>query len=461
MNNDNLKGIDGGQMENERPRPNRVRRKRSAGARFARALLITVAVLLFLCSAGFMVWAKLMGRDADLRSIAEAIGSNLKDGGSVLGAFSGVPEHTNFLILGTDAGLTRTDTMIAGTFNKEDKTITLLSIPRDTYVIMPQERRDILKAHDVWPPAPSSGVMKINAAHHYAGEKYGVEFAVKQVEDLLGVKIEYYMKMDLEAFRFIVDEIGGVEFDVPMRMYYRDIPENLYIDLYPGLQTLSGEQAEGLVRYRQPDKQNPISGGYKNGASREGTQQAFLKALISQLLAKENIVGNAPAMLTTFLKYVQTNFNPADLPKYLGEVKGLDSSKIITYTLPGKDQYIGDVSYFLHDEVAAAELVQEIFYGASTTREPESSVGKSIQVLNGGVVSGLAARTRDDLAEVGFTVSTIGDYSGTKVAATRIVVKRASLGADLQALFPGSTLEVNPSGTNGYDIVVILGTDAE
>jgi len=460
MNNNNEYYLEDEPVANERPRPHQQRKKMGRGARFVRALLITLAALLMLCATGLLVWAKLMGRDADLRAVAEALGSNLKDGGSIMGAFTSVPEHTNFLILGVDAGGTRTDVMMLGSFNSKDKTITLISIPRDTYVTMPQERRDILAAHDVWPPAPQSGVMKINAAHHYAGEKYGVEFAVKQVEELVGVSIEYYIKMDLEAFRYIVDEIGGVEFDVPMRMYYRDVPENLYIDLYPGLQTLNGTDAEGLVRYRKPDEYNPISGGYKNGGSREGTQQAFLKALITQLLAKENIVSNAPAMLTTFMKYVQTNFNPADLPKYLGEIKGLDSSRIITYTLPGKDQYIGDVSYFLHDEIATAALAQLVFYGAEPPA-PEASAGKSIQVLNGGYTSGLAARTRDILTEAGFSIDSIGDHTGTKTENTRIVVKKANWGADLQVHFPGSQIEVNAAGMNGFDISIILGTNAE
>ena len=456
-------------MNNRDPalRPNRPARKR--GGRFLRVLLITLAVLLFLVAGGLFAYAKLMGRDADLRAMAEALGSNLKDGGSLAGAFSGVPAHTNVFIMGTDEDGTRTDVMMVATFDREAETISLLSLPRDTYVTMPQSRRDILAAHDVWPPAPASGVMKLNAVHHYAGEKYGVEFAVKQAEELLGIEIEYFVKVDLEAFRFIVDEIGGVEFDVPQRMYYNDASQGLYIDLYPGLQTLSGKQAEGLVRYRKSDEANPISKGYANGdVQRAEVQQAFVKALVSQLLKVENLPTAAPAMFSTFINYMQTNFNPVDLPKYLGYAKSLNADSIYTYTLPGAGKTINGVSYFIHDEAQTVDLADRLFRGAGgATPAPASvlplvsSTGLSIQVLNGGSVRGLARRTHDELNAAGFTVDDYDDHQGARTAYTRIIVSAANMGADLQALFPESQIEVTPTALNGYDIVIILGTDAE
>jgi len=436
-------------------RPRRKRRTRSAGARFLRVLLVTLGALLFLTASGLFVYGRLMGRDADLRAVAEALGSNLKDAASVTGMFTGVPEHTNFLILGTDEDGTRTDVMMAGTFNSKDETISLISMPRDTYTVMPEVRRNILTEHNVWPPAPSSGVMKLNAVHHYASEKYGAEFAVKQVEEILGIEIQYYVKIDLEAFRFIVDEIDGVEFDVPRRMYYSDPLQGLSIDLQPGLQTLTGKQAEGLVRFRS----------YANGdLDRAVVQQAFIKALATQLLQKDKFLSNAPAMMETLVTYVQTNFNPVDLPKYLTYAKGLNTDSIFTYTLPGVPDDSSGTSYFLHDAAATAELAAQVFYGAGiseTEAKPEASTGKSIQVLNGGDIAGLAGRTRDILRDAGFTVNAVGDHTGSQTAHTRILVKHAGGGADLQPLLPGSQIEVNPSQLGTYDIVIILGTDAE
>ena len=444
-----------------RPRP---RKRRSAAMRFFRALLVTVGVMLLVVAGGLYVWASMMGRDADLRSLATAIGSNLKDGGSFQDMFSGVPKRTNFLIMGVDNDGTRTDFMMVGMFDTETDEMALLSMPRDAYVIMPKERRDILKSYDVWPPAPWDGVMKLTEVYHYASEKYGIEYTTKQIEEMLGITIEYYVKLDLEAFRYFVDEIGGVEFDVPQRMYYRDKSQNLFIDLYPGLQPLSGDQAEQLIRYRKPDLYNPISAGYARGdVERVEVQQAFLKALLTQALAKDELLKNAPAMFSTFTSYVKTNFNPSDVPKYLSHAKNLTVDGIKTYTLPGVDDRRNGISYFIVDEDAAVELVNEIFYstdGDTASTEPVSSIGKDIRVLNGGYVTGLAGRMSDMLEDEGFTVSEVGDYTGTRVSYTRIFVKKPNEGADLQALFPDSKIEVKPSEVTGCDILVVLGLDA-
>ena len=434
-------------------RPRIKRRKRGVGWTILKVFLITVGILILIVAGFLFVYGKIMGRSADLRAIVKALGgSNLKDAGDVTGAFSGVKEHTNFIILGTDADGTRTDVMMVGTLNSKDDSVTLISVPRDTYTTMPQARRDILKEHNVWPPAPASGVMKMNEVYHYATEAYGVEFVVKQIEEMMDIQIEYYLQVDLAAFRYIVDEIGGVEFDVPQRMFYEDRSQGLRIDLQPGLQRLYGKDAEGLVRFRT---------GYAQGdVTRTGVQQAFMKALLTQMMSKDKFWDNAPTLLSAIMKYVKTNFNPVDLPKFLPYMKKLSGSSIKTYTLPGTGKML-DRSYFIPDEDGIAELVELVFNGGGAAVEPESSKGKTIQVLNGGSVSGLAGRTRDMLEGKGFTVDNIGDYSGTRMAHTRIFVKKASYGADLQALFPGSEIEVKPSATDGYDIVVILGTNAE
>jgi len=441
----------------------RPRRRRSNAVRFLRTMLITVGVLLLVAAGGLYAWAQMMGRDADLQALANAIGSNLKDGGSIQNMFASVPKRTNFLIMGVDNDGTRTDFMMVGTFNADTDELTLISIPRDAKVTIPKDRRDLLREREVWPPAPSSGVVKLTEVYHYATEKYGVEYTTKQIEELLGITIEYYVKMDLEAFRYIIDEIDGVEFDVPQRMYYRDSSQDLYIDLYPGLQTLNGEQAEGLIRYRKPDLSNPISAGYALGdVTRTEIQQQFMKELLTQLLAKDDIVKNAPAMLSTFVNYVKTNFNPTDLPKYMSRVKNLNMNSIITYTLPGTDATVNGKSYFIVDEDAASALVTQVFYSndnAVDSDEPVPSIGKSIKVLNGSDVAGLAGRTSEMLEEEGFKVSEVGDYTGTRAAYTRIFVRTAREGADLQALLPGSQIEVKPSAVVGCDILIVLGEE--
>ena len=381
--------------------------------------------------------------------------SGLKGGSiaqSISNLFSSVKEHTNFIIMSTDEDGTRTDTMIVGIFNSKTNSIDLISLPRDTQVVMPKERRDILAAENIR-TFRSDGSMKLNEVHHHAGEKYGVEFCVLQVEELLNIKIEYYVKVDLEAFRFIVDSIGGVEFDVPRRMNYHDPIQNLSINIQPGLQVLDGAAAEGVVRFRKDNN----GGGYADGdIGRVKVQQDFVKALIRQVISKEDLLKNVPALVSTYFNYVDTNFNISDIPKYLPYLSKLDMENIVTHTLPGRPVDT-DRSYWIADQVAITELTESILYNSGEIVQ-EDSFDKNIVVLNGAGKQGAASANKEMLEQKGYKIQSIGDYTGQRQAHTRIVVKRRGLGKDLQQLYDESQIIVDSSLSRGVDIQVILGT---
>ena len=80
--------------------------------------------------------------------------------------------------------------------------------------------------------------------------------------------------IDLSCFIDLVDLFGGVEFNVPQDMFYDDPAQDLHIALNAGEQTLDGEQAMGLVRYRY---------GYTMAdLDRVNVQRAFIQAAIEQ-----------------------------------------------------------------------------------------------------------------------------------------------------------------------------------
>lgn len=136
-------------------------------------------------------------------------------------------------------------------------------------------------------------VTKLNAIHSYSDEKNCCTNTVLQIEDLLGINIDHYVKIDLDAFRKIVDTVGGVEVDVPQDMDYEDPVQDLYIHLDAGLQTLNGEQAEQLVRFRK----------YPTGdEGRIEVQQLFLKALAEKVLSSESILKNRRSIFPFFIK---------------------------------------------------------------------------------------------------------------------------------------------------------------
>ncbi len=275
--------------------------------------------------------------------------------------------HLNFIVLGLDNDEQRTDTIIIGTIDAYDKSIDIISIYRDTYIKLIPKNIEKLKNAGYYVPA--NGEMKINQIHHYAHE-FGTEMLMEQIEYETNITFDYYAKVSLDAFKYIIDEIGGVTFNVPQRMYYNDPYQNLYIDLYAGEQLLNGEQAEGLIRYR---KGSSKSYGYTRGdLDRVDVQQDFLKSTIHQVLNKDTIINNLDGILITAMKYVDTNVNILNISKLIPYVLIIDSNNINMHTLPViditineqdfvklQDGYLNTINAIFFDKDENNELINE------------------------------------------------------------------------------------------------------
>lgn len=370
-----------------------------------------------------------------------------------------LPEKTNVLLLGVDADLTRTDTIMIASYDSTEKKLSLVSVPRDTRVVIPPDRWEVMCQNIPQLDPYGSRQIKVNAIHNYGGEQ-GVEFLSRQLQEDLGIMIDYYVKIDCDGFAYIVDQIGGVEFDVPMKMDYDDPTpgKELHIHLQPGLQTLTGDQAVQLVRYRK---------GYDNqDLGRAETQQEFMRVLISAIVKKENILSNPTAYLNAVIKYVETDMNITQMLKYVPEMPSISGSNITGYTLPGEARFIGDVSYYILDDDLTKDMVDQIFFNSPAESEeesssPENSLGKKICVLNGGYTSGLAGKKRDMLEREGYSISYIGDYDGLKVGYTRIYVSEEGEGEDLAEYFDNPEIIADSSKTYDCDIAIVLGTREE
>ena len=136
-------------------------------------------------------------------------------------------KRLNILILGVDDGDNefpdapkRTDAMLVASINPEKKQISILSIPRDTMVKIPNR----------------AGFDKANHAYAYGG----ATLARKTIANVLGIPIHYYVKIDWLAFIKIIDVLGGVNLYVEKNMYYKDPYADLEIDLKEGYQFLNG-----------------------------------------------------------------------------------------------------------------------------------------------------------------------------------------------------------------------------
>ena len=355
----------------------------------------------------------------------------------------------NMAVFGVDGGETRTDVIFVVHFDSKTKTVNLVSVPRDTYVTMTDEMKQGMDKAGRWYPQ----ACKINEVHAYAGKDLNCEYSVLMLEDLLGIDIDHYVRVNLDGFRYLVDAIGGVDVDVPMDMNYEDPYQDLYIHLKAGPQHLDGKQAEQLVRFRS----------YPQGdVARVQVQQLFLKAFAEKITSSETIKKSLGDILKTGFQYMKTDLNLMDAIKYIQYISDVDVNNIKMETIPGQGQYIGNVSYYVHDEAATEELVQRMFYSDGAEEVSTDSRDYKIAVLNGGDVVGLAGRKKEMLTEEGFQVTSIGDFTGEKTQETRIIVKQSGMGQDLLEYFPNGEVQVDRSALEkGSDITIVLGLGEE
>ena len=221
-----------------------------------------------------------------------------------------------FLLLGTDDGNGNADTLMVGTYDVQAQKVGVVSIPRDTIV-----DRD-------WSRYP-----KINGAYGGGG---GVERVRAEVSRMLGIPIDFYVKVNIRAFVDLVNEVGGVDFDVPVDMNYDDPAQNLSIHYKKGLQHLNGQQALEVVRFRH----NNDMSGYSD-VGRTQTQQKLLSAVARKLLSW-NSVTRLTAFAKIFNDHVDTDLKWEDMAWFATQAIYLDpDTGVTTKTLAGR----GDAKY--------------------------------------------------------------------------------------------------------------------
>ena len=218
--------------------------------------------------------------------------------------------HT-FLLMGTDDGNGNADTIMVGAFDVKNNKINVLSVPRDTLV-------------DV-----SRTTKKINGAYGMGG----VNQLLDELTPILGFRPDHYIMVDIQAFVDVVNILGGVSYNVPEDMYHND-GAGFIIDLKKGPQTLDGNEALQLVRYR----------GYQNGSADLGrmqTQQKFLKEFAKQVLSWSTVT-KINEFAQVLSKYFKTDLSVSELAWFGTAALQLDLSNDITFgTLPGD----GGVTY--------------------------------------------------------------------------------------------------------------------
>lgn len=190
------------------------------------------------------------------------------------------------LLLGSDhrpnETMGRSDTLMVAFIDLDQKLVRLLSIPRDTYVSVPDH-----------------GKTKINHAYAYGG----VDLTSQTLQENFGIKVDYYANVDFQGFRDVIDAVGGVTIDVPVKMY---VPWEA-IDLEPGLQELDGKKALQFVRFRS----------YPEGdVGRVDAQQRFMTALKDQVISAGTLL-KIPDLSNAIINNVNTDIPGTTLLRML------------------------------------------------------------------------------------------------------------------------------------------------
>ena len=454
-------------------------------------LLLIILIIVVLFVGGFIGYSTFKNGWGLQGMLKTMVGSTVKD-----------PEELGdlrVLILGVseDISTPLTDTIMVASYNPATQKATLLSIPRDTFVGTSKLRAD---SYD-----------KINAIY----QKEGPEGTLKRVNKLTGLNLKHYVVISNNALVELVDEIGGVEFNVPIDMYYTSKKQNLYINLKKGKQKLNGKQAEGLVRFRKSNSNTTYPAEYGNDDfGRMKTQREFIKAVAKQTLQAKNIT-KIGELIDIVKRNVKTNIKDwNEVKEYIPYAVEFNTDNLQSENIPGDSTRIPagtGLWFFLADETKTEKLVKELYKNEKTkdeetegsSKDSDNSVSTDsntstnsstssssssntstnssssssnsntnttsnsnksnskikVEILNGSGDSKLLTKAKDALKQEGYNVYKTGKTSTTQVTT---IINKAKLSeseiSDLKSTL-GTGVVSSSSATSKVDVTIILGKD--
>lgn len=228
--------------------------------------------------------------------------SNLNIGNveEIAGLESHVEKHErkNVLVVGADKSEVLADVIMIFSFSDEDDPVNVVSIQRDTEVVV--------DGHS-W---------KINSTYQLGPERF-----LSIIKDVTEIPIHDYIVVNFKAVENVIDLLGGVDFDVPQDMDYEDPFQDLYIHLRGGYQHLNGNQSLQLLRFR----------GYPMAdIQRTQVQRDFIMALFKQKAKAENISKIEP-IFNAISKNIKSSLSVNEALDYAKMAQG---AQMNTYPMP-------------------------------------------------------------------------------------------------------------------------------
>lgn len=380
-------------------------------------------------------------------------------------------ERVNILVLGVDErdgeqGPWRTDTIILASIDPQTKSAGLLSIPRDLWVYIPH-------------PEPGQE-NRINTAHFY-GDAFdypngGPGLAMRTVAQNFGLSVHYYVRLNFDGFRRIVDTLGGVDIFVEEEIWDYRYPTAdfgyMTVHIPAGQVRMDGQMALQYARTRAT-----IGADFDRGQR----QLKLLVALREKALSI-NILPKLPKLITQMPGVVDTNLGVGQMLALARLGAGVPSENIkrvaIDPTMTTQAvmadgakvlwpcrQLVGTCTSTIGEAVSALLSPPEhiLLSGEKTPEELRAEENASLVVENGTLTPGLGERTYELLGEQGYNVVQYGnadrfDYQETLVFDYTSNPFTLDGLEELFGLQPGQIIS-GQGGPAGVDVRIILGAD--
>jgi len=306
------------------------KKKKTPFRRFMKYSLITLLTLIVV-SVGviaYMIYQFSNVTDSSRQELARGDKSNYREE-----AVDPVTDPVSILFLGLDSRegelSGRSDANILATFNPNDDSIKMVSIPRDARV-------DI----------PGRGLDKLTHAYAYDG----ADLAIETIENLFDIPVDYVVSLNFNAFMEIVDTIGGVEVEVPFTFSEMDSSDKKdALTLQEGKQTLTGEEALAFVRMRKQDPRGDLGRGDR--------QKDLIEAIIRQS-ANFTTITRFNSLMDSLERNLSTNLSFSKIVSMHSYARDLDN--IESLLLEGEDARINNIYYYQLFDESVSEVSQTL-----------------------------------------------------------------------------------------------------
>lgn len=394
-------------------------------------------------------------------------------------------DRINILLLGMGGagheGATLTDTIILASLRPSDKKVALLSIPRDLQVNI-----------------PGYGYRKINSVNAYAEQTEagsGSSTVATTVTNILSQPIHYYLRLDFEAFKEIIDSVNGIEINVEQSFYDPFYPDDNFkyapVAFEAGRQKMNGDRALKFARSRHG------TNGEGSDFARARRQQKILSTLKERLLSFDVLL--RPARIKNILEslnsHIQTNLTFWEGLRLTKLFKSTGTENIINRVLDASpagvliernyngafvlepkngnwDEVKAVVAGLFNKETAKpspSPLPKEEGVrrtGEGTPMTPTTSL-PTVEIQNGTFTVGLAAKMASQLETKGFNPTSIGNAPLRDVGRTIVYDLTGGKNPDALDKLKTTLQAIDGEGEPNYlitrgtlDFLVILGKNA-